>query len=46
MELIVFALVAVGIFTVVLINRCSNLESRVDILEDVIEFMQERDVHL
>lgn len=43
MELIVIALFAIGIVTFVLINRCSKLESRVDILEDVIEFIQERD---
>lgn len=43
MELIVLCLLAIGIVTVVLINRCSKLECRLDTLEDVIEFMQERD---
>lgn len=43
MELIVFVLLAIGIVTVVLINRCSKLEIRVDNLEDVIESIQDGD---
>jgi hypothetical protein len=43
MELIVLCLLAIGIVTVILINLCSKLESRVDTLEDVIQCMQERD---
>lgn len=36
MELIVLVLLVIGIIVVVLINRCSKLESRVDILEDIL----------
>ena len=42
MELIFLALLFVGFVGVLLIFRCSELETRVNILEDVIEFMQER----
>ena len=43
MELILLALLFVGLVGALLIMRCSELETRVDFLEDAIEFMQERD---
>lgn len=43
MDLIVLVLFVIGIIVVFLINLCSKLESRVDILEEAIQFMQERD---